>query len=86
MLVFIIDINSENIKEEYNALCDELKVYNELLLEKPRILLLSKIDIRNEKKNNFSEIPDIDILKISSVSNKGLQESIHKIYQKLQSI
>ena len=83
MLVFIIDINSEDIKVEYNALCDELKFYNKSLLEKPQILLLSKIDISNNKNNSF-DISEIDIIKISSISNKGLQESILKIYKKLQ--
>ena len=86
MLVFIIDINSENIKEKYLALCNELNSYNKLLLEKPKIILLSKIDSLDSKIDDFSDIIDIDVVKISSVANVGIKKSIQKIYQKLQSL
>ena len=86
MLVFIIDINSENIKEKYLALCNELNSYNKLLLKKPKIILLSKIDSLDSKIDNCLDITDVDIVKISSVANIGIKKSTQKIYQKLQSL
>ena len=86
MLVFIIDINSENIKEEYLALCNELNSYNKLLLEKPKIILLSKIDSIDSEIDDYLDITDVAIVKISSVTNSGIKKSTKKIYQKLQSL
>jgi len=83
ILVFIIDSNSENVKKEYDSLCVELNEYNKNLLKKPKLLLLSKIDI-SDKDNKLPIIDNIDIVEISSVANKGLRKSIKNISQKLQ--
>ena len=85
ILVFIIDASSEDIMLEYNTLCSELKSYNKELLNKPRLLFLSKIDLIAEKINQA--LPDIDdIINISSITNIGLNKSkdiISKYLQKL---
>ena len=83
MLVFIIDANSENINEEYISLCNELQIYDKKLLKKPKILLLSKIDIL-EENHKFPAINEIDVIKISSITRNGLTESINRIHQKLK--
>ena len=85
ILAFIIDINSKDIKEEYKALCNELKTYNKLLLKKPKILILSKLDIKN-KKDKVPSIPGINSIQISSITKQGLQDSIDAISHLLKVI
>tara|TARA_Y100000590_G_scaffold281176_1_gene315903 strand:- start:486 stop:1463 length:978 start_codon:yes stop_codon:yes gene_type:complete len=86
ILVFIIDSTTEDVVSEYETLCSELKAYNELLLSKPKLLLLSKIDLLENNKYNNS-IPNIDkIIQISSISNVGLGESKNAIFECLSKI
>ena len=85
ILVFIIDVSSEDILSEYETLCSELQSYNTSLLEKPRILLLSKIDLLEKKYHN--SLPKIDkIIQISSIANIGLEESIDAIFEYLNKL
>ncbi len=76
-LLFIIPADSENIKEEYQILLGELEKYNPELLDKDRMLAISKSDMLDEelKKEMKAEVPEnIDSLFISSVTNQGLTE------------
>ncbi len=45
VLLFIISVESENIKKEYQILMDELNKYNPELLDKKRMLAVSKCDL-----------------------------------------
>ena len=86
ILVFIIEINSSNIKQEYDSLCLELKSYNKSLLDKPRLLLLSKIDLSIDT-NYKKDLPAVDkIIEISSISKIGLKDSTDAIYRYIDNI
>lgn len=77
MLLFMIPADAEDINEAYRILLNELKLYNEELLDKPRLLAISKSDMLDEEMQTLiSESIDIDIphLFFSSVSQKGLME------------
>jgi GTP-binding protein len=77
MLLFIIPSDSKDISGEYRILLNELKQYNPELLDKQRILAISKSDfIDNElreiiKRHLPKKIPHIFI---SSVTGQGIQE------------
>lgn len=76
-LLFMIPADADNISKEYQVLLNELKMYNEELLDKPRVLAITKSDLIDEelKELILPEIPDaLPHLFISSVSQKGLQE------------
>lgn len=76
-LLFMVPADSDDISKEYNILLNELKQYNPELVDKKRILVISKSDLIDEDlKEMLTEDIDIDIpyLFISSVSNQGLQE------------
>ena len=45
VLLFIVSIDAENIKKEYKILLDELYKYNPELLDKKRMLAVSKCDL-----------------------------------------
>ncbi len=76
-LLFMIPVDSENINEEYEILLNELKMFNPELLDKPRVLAITKCDIADEELLELlkPEIPkDIPYLFISSITRQGLQE------------
>jgi GTP-binding protein len=80
ILVFIIDSNSETIDSDYNTLKKELINHKPELDKLPRILLLSKIDTVNDVDLEKKTLPtDLEILKISSLSGKNLENAIKSI-------
>ncbi|WP_172914716.1 GTPase ObgE [Capnocytophaga canis] len=86
-LLFLIPADSKDIIEEYNILLNELKEYNPELLDKDRLIAISKSDmlddeltlaIENEIKSALEGIP---FLFISSVSGKGIQNLKDTLWQ-----
>jgi GTP-binding protein len=76
-LLFLIAADSPNIKKEYEILLNELKQHNPELLDKNRLLAISKSDMLDEelKDEIKKELPTgIDTLFISSIANQGLIE------------
>ncbi|PKP08246.1 MAG: GTPase ObgE [Bacteroidetes bacterium HGW-Bacteroidetes-4] len=76
MLLFLVPADSENIHNEYKILVNELKLYNPELLDKKRILAISKSDMLDEEliKEIKQDLPDIPYVFISSVAQLGLQD------------
>ena len=76
-LLFLIPADSDNIKKEYAILLNELKLHNPELLDKNRLLAISKSDmLDDELKNEIKkELPKgVKTLFISSVAQQGLVE------------
>ena len=76
-LLFLIPADSDNIQREYDILLNELKQYNPELLDKPRILAISKSDMLDDelKEMLLPELPpDVPYIFISSVAQQGLVE------------
>lgn len=74
-LLFMIPCDSDNIKSEYQVLLHELKMYNEELLDKPRILAITKSDLIDAELKEMlqAELPnEIPVVYISSVAQQGL--------------
>jgi GTP-binding protein len=76
LLLFMVPSDAKDIKKEYRILVDELKKYNPELLDKKRILAISKSDFLDEelKMEIKNDLPDIPWVFISSVTKEGLQE------------
>jgi GTP-binding protein len=77
VLLFMIAADSPDIKNEYRILRNELKKHNPELLDKKRVLAISKSDLLDEelKKEIKKTLPkDLPHLFISSVSNLGLEQ------------
>ena len=77
ILVFMIDLNSEDIIKEYNLLNKELKLFDKELLKKPSIILLTKLDTIDCDKE--IKISGKKVLKISSLSKINLQKALKLI-------
>ena len=87
-LLFIIPADAEDIVKEYEILIGELKKYNPELLDKDRILAISKSDMLDEelKEEIAFELPkDIPSLFISSIAQEGITEMKDLIWKKLNS-
>jgi GTP-binding protein len=92
ILVFLIDStlqdNKKNKTEDYETLIGELKGYDESLLEKPRIICLTKIDaLTDAQKKKLNKIKfkknNIPVIKISAISGENLDVLKELIWEKL---
>jgi GTP-binding protein len=74
MLLFIIPSDSKNIREEFEILVNELKMYNPELLDKKRLLGISKSDMLDDelKQEIRKELPDISRVFFSSITGEGI--------------
>lgn len=70
-LLFMIPSDTESIRQDYRTLLHELEMYNPELLDKPRILAITKSDLIDEELQELlqPEIPeDVPHIFISSVT------------------
>jgi GTP-binding protein len=77
VLLFMVPADTNrSIKEEYEILLNELEQYNPELMQKPRILAISKSDMLDDELMDEMkrDLPDIPTIFISSVAQKGLVE------------
>ena len=74
MLIFLVPADSKDIREEYRVLLEELEKYNPELLDKRRLLAITKSDLLDEElmEEMRKEMPEIKYHFISSVANQGL--------------
>ena len=76
-LLFMVPANTDDVKQEYDILLNELKKYNPELMDKDRILAITKCDLVDEdtikeiKKHLPKKVPHVFI---SSVIGKGINE------------
>jgi len=74
ILLFLIPTDCDNIKREYEILVDELRQYNPELLDKKRILAVTKTDMIDDEMEEEmrNELPDVPSIFISSLTGKGV--------------
>lgn len=88
-LLFLIPADSNDISKEYEILLDELRRYNPELLDKERLIAISKSDMLDEELMSEmraeldKELAGISYLFISSVAQQGIQELKDLLWQKL---
>ncbi len=88
-LLFLIPADADDIKKEYEILLDELRRYNPEMLDKDRLIAVSKCDMLDDelsaelKLQLDKEFDGIPYLFISSVAQQGLTELKDKLWQML---
>ena len=85
-LLFLIPADSDDIHKEYEVLLNELKKHNPELLDKERLLAISKTDMLDEELQEEikNELPSgIPFVFISSLTQIGLQELKDKLWKML---
>ena len=77
ILLFLIPADTNDIKKQYDILLDELKRYNPEMLDKERLVAISKSDLldhelETELKAELDKVLPVDYLFISSVAQTGI--------------
>lgn len=83
LLLFMIPVDSEDIRNEFEVLLNELRQFNPELMDKPRLLAVTKADMLDKGmlEEMASELPkEIPSLFISSVSGYNLTLLKDKIW------
>ena len=90
-LLFLIPIDSNDISKEYEILLDELRRYNSELLDKERLVVISKCDMLDDELINEmrieldKDLKGVPYMFISSVAQIGLQELKDRLWTMLNS-
>jgi len=84
VLLFMIPVDTKDIREEYKILMNELQQHNPELLDKRRVIAITKCDMIDDELQEqlMNEIPEdkmndgmkVPVLFISAVTNKGIVE------------
>ena len=87
-LLFMIPSDSDDIVNSYNILSKELKKYNPEMLDKSRLIAITKSDLlddelRDEIRLEIGKKIKEEFIFISSISNVGLVELKDKIWEML---
>ncbi|MEL6535391.1 MAG: GTPase ObgE, partial [Bacteroidota bacterium] len=86
ILLFMVAADADDIRKEYEILLGELEKYNPELLDKQRLLAITKADLLDEElmEEMRGEIPaEIPSVFISSVTNYHIQELKDLIWRSL---
>ncbi|MGB7785709.1 MAG: GTPase ObgE [Salinimicrobium sp.] len=87
-LLFLIPADAKDIPKQYDILVDELRRYNPEMLDKDRLIAISKSDmldneLKAELKAELDKAFDEPYLFISSVAQQGLTELKDKLWEML---
>jgi GTPase len=87
ILLFTIAADSKNIIEEYTILLKELQLYNPELLDKRRVLAITKCDLVDQElmQEMEKELPDLPWIFISSHTRYHLQQLTDVLWHELNS-
>lgn len=86
VLLFLIPADAPDINKQYEILLDELRRYNPEMLDKERMIAISKSDmlddeLKAELKQELDKSLPIPYLFISSVAQQGLTELKDKLWK-----
>jgi GTP-binding protein len=82
VLAILLPANSPDLKREYNILMNELKKFSPVLAEKPKIVVISKMDIAPEGFL-LPKFRGVKVVSISSVAQQGLEALKTLLWEKI---
>ncbi len=92
-LLFIVPADSDDVVKEYGVLLNELNKYNPELVDKNRMLAISKCDMLDEEllvemkddiESRFKELSSVPVVYFSSHTQQGMVELKDKLWAQLQ--
>jgi len=93
VLLFVIPIDAKDLAGEYEALLHELEEYDPSLLDKPRVVALTKIDLLPPEEQGLlpdivaEDFPDdVELLPVSAVAQIGLERLKRVLWEKVQRV
>ena len=83
-LIHVIDISNENLVKSYNTIINELKSYDEDLVNKNKIIVLNKCDLLKKEeldkiRIDFENFINLKVHLISTMSGEGIDRLINEI-------
>lgn len=88
LLLFMVPGDTDNIAKEYNILLGELQKFNPGMLDKHRVLAVTKCDLLDEERMEMlkAELPtDLPVVYISAVTGFGLDQLKDVLWEELNS-
>lgn len=87
ILLFMVAADSKDIHAEYRILLNELEQYNPELLDKKRLLAISKSDLIDAELQEMlsKDLPEVQHLFFSSVAEQNLMQLKDMIWQAINS-
>jgi GTP-binding protein len=82
VLAILLPANSPDLKREYNILMNELKKFSPVLSEKPKVVVISKMDIAPEGFV-LPKFRGVKVIPISSVAQQGLDTLKTLLWEKI---
>lgn len=87
LLLFMVPADQEEIEQEYRVLLNELEAYNPELLDKQRMLAVTKCDLISDddlnvlKKSLDASLPDVPKSYISAHTTMGIESLKDRLWQ-----
>lgn len=88
LLLFMVPGDTDNIAKEYNVLLGELSKFNPGMLDKHRVLAVTKCDLLDDELMDMlkAELPDdLPVVYISSVTGFGIERLKDILWEELNS-
>ena len=88
LLVFRVPVDTEHSSRDYHILLDELRRFNPAMLDKHRVLAVTKCDLLDDELIDMlrAELPgDVQVVFISAVTGQGIQELKDILWAELNS-
>ncbi|HJX70949.1 MAG TPA: hypothetical protein VJ346_03325, partial [Bacteroidales bacterium] len=85
LLLFMIPADSKNITNEYHILLNELRKYNAELLDKKKVLAITKSDLLDDDliQEINKELPEVSSVFISAVTGYHIDELKDLLWKEL---
>lgn len=88
LLLFMVPGDTDDIKREYDILLNELRTFNPDMMDKHRVLAVTKCDLLDDELIEMlheTQPTDLPVIFISAVTGKGLNELKDILWQELNS-
>lgn len=85
LLLFMVS-SQQDVEYEYNALLKELESYRQDLLDKPRLLAVTKMDLQENYELDQEIDIDIPVVEISAATGYNMDNLKEAIWEQLQTV
>ena len=86
LLLYLLDASSDDIQGDYQALSEEIELFDPLLSQRPRVVALNKIDLWEKPKEIEIDGGKMLVCRISALTGVGLKELMGVLKSKLEEI
>ena len=90
-LIHLLDGTTSDCLSEYNQVREEMRLFNYVLVEKPHLILVNKVDLvevserKEEIEKSFTEV-GLNVMFISAKTGLGVDNALEKVQALLSSV